>query len=77
MHLWQKSVVLNRETLESREKKKLGDPSLLLKKCLFMYLRLAGLSLSFCARCSSSERATLLRCRLLIVVVLLAAELGL
>ena len=58
MHLWQKSVVLNRETLESREKN-LGEPSLLLKKCLFIYLRLAGLSLSFCARCPSSERAAL------------------
>ena len=32
MHLWQKSVVLNRETLESREKKKTGRPQPSFKK---------------------------------------------
>ena len=56
MHLWQKSLVLNREILESREKN-LGEPSLLSKHvCLCSYFWLVE---SLCARHFSSEQGLL------------------
>ena len=75
MHLWQKSLVLNREILESREKN-LGEPSLLSKHvCLCSYFWLVSLSVH--GTSLVSRGCSLLRCRLLIVVAFLAVELNL
>ena len=76
MHLWQKSLVLNREILESREKN-LGEPSLLFKHVyLRSYFWLVE-SVSVHGTSLVSRGCSLLRCRLFIVVAFLAVELNL